>query len=184
MARIPADASGALDEAKGRVMSDGNPTSSQGQVQPGWYPDPATGRPRWWDGSQWGPFQTPAASYPVSAAGYSMARSPEDARRTAALAHYLGLLGFIGPLIIYVTNNPGDPYVRDQSVEALNFHLAVVIAWFVVIVVGFVTCGIGFILALPLWIGEIAFSIMGGMAASRGEWYRYPLNIRMIKSGV
>ena len=25
------------------------------QLKPGWYPDPATGAPRWFDGEQWGP---------------------------------------------------------------------------------------------------------------------------------
>lgn len=26
---------------------------------PGWYPDPATGQQRYWDGAQWGPFAPP-----------------------------------------------------------------------------------------------------------------------------
>src|SRR4051812_36220384 len=96
-----------------------NQAGAGDQVQPGWYPDPAAGQPRWWDGVQWGPYQTPTAM--------PMAPKVADPRGTASIAHYLGLLGFIGPLIIYATSGNNDPYVRDQSAEALNFHLTVII---------------------------------------------------------
>jgi hypothetical protein len=32
---------------------------------PGWYPDPATGQQRYWDGAQWGPFAPPTAPGPL-----------------------------------------------------------------------------------------------------------------------
>lgn len=163
-------------------MSDADPTnqaagSAAGQTQPGWYPDPGSGQLRWWDGQQWGQFQQAAAAPAMmDASGI-----PANARSSAGLAHYLGILGFIGPLIIMMTNSTNDPFVKDQSTEALNFHLTVLVGWLIVVALSIVTCGIGAILAFPLWIGEIIYSVIGGQAASKGQWYRYPVNIRMVK---
>jgi len=151
------------------------------QAIAGWYPDPESGVPRWWDGQQWGAFQQTEGTLPVAPVVPTAPIGAGEARQQAALAHYLGLLGFIGPLIIYVSSGDKDPFVKDQSTEALNFHLTVLIGWLIVTVIAVVTCGIGLILAPVLWIGEIILSIMGGQAASRGEWYRYPFNIRMVK---
>ncbi len=137
------------------------------QLPPGWYPEPGSGQLRWWDGSYWGPYHGGGAPNP---------------QRNAALAHYLGILGFIGPLIILVTNNSNDPFVRDQSVEALNFHLTFLIAWVLMTVVAFVTCGIGMLLAPVLMVGQIVLAITAGQAAARGEWYRYPVNFRMVSN--
>jgi uncharacterized protein len=165
-------------------MSDADPTnqaagSASGQTQPGWYPDPGTGQLRWWDGLQWGQFQQAAGGVPAAVTDAS--GIPAPAKSSAALAHYLGVLGFIGPLIIMMTNSTNDPFVKDQSTEALNFHLTVLIGWLVLGVIGVVTCGFGMLLFPFLWIGEIIYSIVGGQAASKGQWYRYPVNIRMVK---
>src|SRR3954451_6401420 len=84
-----------------------------GTVTPGWYPDPQSGALRWWDGQQWGAFQQ--ASSPTA-----QGTPPADVQNTAALAHYLGVIGFIGPLIILMTSGDKDPFIKDQSTEALN----------------------------------------------------------------
>ena len=166
-------------------MSD--PTQSGQQTTPGWYPDPQSGQLRWWDGTQWGQFAE-GAQQPgqMQQAPVMPQAGAQDPRSTAALAHYLGVLGFIGPLIIYAMNNnpQADPFVKDQSTEALNFHLTVLIGWLIVSVLTVVTCGIGALLMFILWPAEIILSIMGGVAAGKGEWYRYPVNIRMLKSPV
>src|SRR5262245_427064 len=64
----------------------------QQQTSPGWYPDPQSGLPRWWDGQQWGAFQTPA---PGAVPAAQPAMGEGEARNQAALAHYLGVIGFI-----------------------------------------------------------------------------------------
>lgn len=38
------------------------PAPSMGTIPPGWYPDPATGGPRWWTGTQWA---APVSSQPM-----------------------------------------------------------------------------------------------------------------------
>jgi len=35
------------------------PAGYSASAPPGWYPDPTTGRPRYWDGTTWGPDESP-----------------------------------------------------------------------------------------------------------------------------
>jgi uncharacterized Tic20 family protein len=136
---------------------------------PGWYPDPQ-GVSRWWDGQQWG---QPA---PVQSSG-------TDPKTMAVLAQVLGILtGFLGPLIIYLVNGEKDPYVRHHSAEALNFQLTVLIAYIVSFVLMLVL--IGFLLFAVVWVLALVFGIQAAIAANRGEWYRYPISIRMVSGAV
>ena len=101
--------------------------------------------------------------------------STSEERTNAMLAHILGaVIGFIGPLIFYVTKKD-SPFVLDQSKEALNFHLTLLIAS---LTIGVITCGFGLIIIVPV---QIIFSIIGGMAANKGEVYRYPWKFELIK---
>lgn len=99
------------------------------------------------------------------------------------LAHLLGIfVGWVGPLIIYLVNGDKDPFVRHHAAEALNFHITVFIAMMVSIALAFVL--IGFLLFPIVWILSIVFGIQGAMAAKRGEWWTYPVNLRMVPGAV
>jgi len=115
------------------------------------------------------------------------APSPTDFS-DAALAHFLGLLGFLGPLIIMMSRGERSRWVRDNAVEAVNFHLSFMIytlvGGFLLTVVTCVTLGFGailFVLLFVPWTVTLVCSIMAGTAAQRGRFYRYPMTIRMIK---
>ena len=43
---------------------------------------------------------------------------------------------------------------------------------------------IGFVTFFVIWIVGLVFMIQASMAASRGEWYRYPINIRLVSGAV
>ncbi len=127
----------------------------------------------------------PPSGYPAPAPGYSSpvasgGVSESDARMWAMLGH-LGaiILGFIAPLIVWAMYKDRNEFVKDQSTEALNFQITVAIAWVVAIVLSAVV--IGFILFPVIWIGNLVLCIMGGMAANRGERYRYPFALRLVK---
>ncbi|MFN3167023.1 MAG: DUF4870 domain-containing protein [Phycisphaeraceae bacterium] len=112
--------------------------------------------------------------------------SPEalskDDTNMAMLAHLLGILtGFVGPLIIWLVKKDSSPFVEDQAKEALNFQIAILIVYVGLAVVSCVTLGFGALLYIPAMIVAIVFMIMACMAASKGERYRYPVNIRLIK---
>jgi uncharacterized Tic20 family protein len=100
------------------------------------------------------------------------------------LAQLLGILtGFLGPLIVYLVNNGDkDRFVRHHSAEALNFQLTVLIGYLVSFVLMFVL--VGFLTFPATGVMAIVFGILAAVAANRGEWYRYPINIRMVSGAV
>lgn len=92
------------------------------------------------------------------------------------------ILGIIAPLIIMLTKGNESQFVRENSVESLNFQIWMLIYWAVVIVISLVTCGIGAILIFVPIVLNIVFCIIGAMKTNQGEVYRCPLNFyRFVK---
>ena len=116
--------------------------------------------------------QTPDIQSPVEVS--------KDARTMAMLAHLLGAVtGFLGPLIIWIIKKDEDPFVADQSREALNFQITLFIGWIISSMLSMVC--IGFFLMPILLVLQIVFAIIGGMKANEGVQYRYPFALRLIK---
>ena len=88
------------------------------------------------------------------------------------------VFGILGPIIIMLTKGKESPFVRDQAVEALNFHITITIATFASIILMFVL--IGFVLIFAVMICGVVFTIMAAIAANKGVAYRYPLNLRFV----
>ncbi len=106
----------------------------------------------------------------------------KDARTMALLAHILGIFtSFVVPLIIYLIKKDEDAFIEDQSKEALNFHITVVIAYFALIVISIITVGFGALLFPVLGLGVLILGIIAGLKANDGVAYRYPFTIRLIK---
>jgi uncharacterized protein len=160
-----------------------------GTPQPGWYPDPEVpGGQRYWDGTQWTENRAPAAQAAAAPVQYD-----PQARQWAMWAHLSGLAGMVvggltwlGPLIIWAVKKDGDPFIRDQVTEALNYNLSVFLYYIVGGIATFILIlAIIGILLIPvlfaLWIAWIVFAIIAATRANRGELYRYPLTIRFIK---
>jgi uncharacterized Tic20 family protein len=106
----------------------------------------------------------------------------KDDRNLAMLAHLLGIVtGFLASLIIWLIHkdNPEKAFVSESAKEALNFQITILIVYFV--------CGalavifIGFLLLPLVWVGNLVFCILAGVAASKGEAYRYPLTLRLLQ---
>jgi uncharacterized Tic20 family protein len=100
------------------------------------------------------------------------------AHLSALLAAIVGL-SFLGPLLVMLIQGPKSEFVRRQAVEALNFQITTYIAAFVSFILMFVL--IGFLLIIVVGIGWLVLTIVASMAANRGEDYRYPFNIRLVK---
>ena len=98
------------------------------------------------------------------------------AHLSSLLAMALGGMAFLGPLLVWVIKKDQSPFVGDQAKEALNFHLAVLIA----ILICTATCILS-PLVLVIVVAAIVYPIIGGLAANKGEYYRYPYTIRLIK---
>jgi uncharacterized Tic20 family protein len=130
--------------------------------------------------------QTPPPAYqaPPAAAGYPQPvvqpLTESDQRMWSMLAHLGGIiLGFIAPLIVMLVQGEKSPFVRRHSVEALNFQITLIIGYVVSAILFLVI--IGFLLFFVVWIVGIVLSIIAGLAANKGEEYRYPINIRLVK---
>lgn len=136
----------------------------------GWYPDDA-GRQRWWDGTQWGAY-APDTTPPGGTGG-------ADPRSLAMLAHLLGLLtGFVGPLVIYLVNGEKNSFVRHHAAESLNFQITLTIAALGSVLAMLIL--VGFLLLPVVVIGGIVLQIIGAVKANAGEWWRYPVNLRLV----
>ena len=99
----------------------------------------------------------------------------QEEKQMAMFCHLGGIIGgFILPLIIWMMKKDESDYIDEHGKEALNFTITMTIAH---LVGGPCTC---FILTFVLIPVGIIFTIQGAMAASRGERYEYPMNIRMI----
>jgi uncharacterized protein len=103
------------------------------------------------------------------------------------LCHLLALAGLtgipfaniLGPLIIWLVKKDQMAFVDDQGKESLNFQILVTIALIASIPLWFIC--IGMIITPLIGITALVFVIIAAIKANGGEYYRYPLNWRLIK---
>ena len=88
-------------------------------------------------------------------------------------------LGFLGPLIIMLTKGNESPWVRRNAVESLNFQLSTLAYGLVSLALCFVL--IGFVLLPIVGVVWLACTIIGSVKAARGEEYRYPVTVRLVR---
>ncbi len=117
------------------------------------------------------PPQQPTAPQPMS---------QSDERLWAMLSH-LGviLFGFVPPLVIWLVFRERSAFVNDQAKEALNFSILITIAYVVGSILAVIL--IGFLIWAAAGLAALILCIMAGIAANRGEMYRYPFNWRIVK---
>lgn len=100
----------------------------------------------------------------------------------AMLCHLLAIFtGFVAPLIIWLIKKDQSPFVNHHGKEALNFQITLLIAWLATVVLTCVTLGLGAPLGAVVMIVSIIFCIMAALEANKGNLYRYPFSIRLIK---
>ncbi len=103
-----------------------------------------------------------------------------DERTMATIVHVLAIvIGFLGPLIIWLIKKDDSQFVKEHALESLNFQLVVAIAY--VAASALICTGIGIFLFPVAWVLSLVFEVQGAMSANRGEMYRYPFNPRLVK---
>lgn len=103
-----------------------------------------------------------------------------DDKNMAMLCHLLAIFtSFIGPLVIWLIKKDESPFVNEQGKEALNFQITVIIAMCVSGLLTFVC--IGALLIPVVGVVDLVFCIMATVKTSRGETYRYPVSLRLLK---
>jgi uncharacterized protein len=191
-----------MSEPESRPNPEPDPSLLHEPPHPGVTPAPPWGAaepPSYYPTASYGPSSSGPSSYgpvgyvpppgvPASAntAAYPVPAYPTTAseRNWAVSAHLTGFitawlgLGFIGPLVVLFTEGNRSGYVRRHAVEALNFNLSVLI-WTVVSAV-LVLVLVGILMLLAVGLMYAVASVLGAVAASRGQDFRYPMTIRFV----
>lgn len=120
-----------------------------------------------------------------------------ESERQYAMWMHLSLLGaivvplviLIVPLVMWLTRKDDSPYIDDHGREAVNFQISLAIYAVVLpilaVPIGLLLCGVGVVATvpaaafLPYVLGAIGM-IGAAKAASRGEFYRYPMSVRFL----
>lgn len=134
-------------------------------------PDRQDGRSRGESGAYTG---APATPLPLTAI--------ED-RQWATLAHFGGILGCVPSLIILLVFRDRGPFTAQEATEAFTFTAPPTVVAVICNVLALVPV-VGWVFALvaaALWLGVTVFSVIGGVHANRGEPYRYPVNLRLLR---
>jgi len=110
----------------------------------------------------------------------------KDERNLAMFAHLSAFAGLIfpaagnviAPLIVWLTQREKSAFVADQSLEALNFNITVLIAGLACGVLFIV--GIGVLLSVLLGIGWLVGTIIAAVRASEGQRFRHRFTLRLV----
>ncbi|GEA83872.1 MAG: DUF4870 domain-containing protein [Cellulomonas sp.] len=105
---------------------------------------------------------------------------PDEEKTWAILGHLLPFVfSFLAPLVIWLVFKGRGAYLEHQAKESLNFQLTLLIVYIVGSILLLVVVGI--VILIAAGIGALVLQIMAAVAASKFEWYRYPVSIRFIK---
>jgi uncharacterized Tic20 family protein len=127
--------------------------------------------------------QPPSTSPPPPA---STSTATAEVRNWCVLCHASALAGLffhffghlLGPLIVWLIKRGDSPEIDAAGKESLNFQISMLIYDIVAGILCLVLIGIPILIAL--WILNTIFVIIASVKTSQGEFYRYPLTIRLI----
>jgi uncharacterized Tic20 family protein len=112
------------------------------------------------------PPEQPAAGQTASGNDYTM----------ATLAHATVFTGFLGPLIFWLIGKDQSAFADEEGKKALNFGILITIGYVLSIIPI-----IGWIIWAAAVIVALIFGIQGAMAASKGQPFKYPFSLNLVK---
>ncbi len=162
-------------------------------------PDPDPGIPPPLPGPRPGQLGSSAALSGVAASAATLGPSlnargrfvdpsvPHEQRTYAILMHasivlatFLPFFSCIVPLVMWLIRGKTSRFIDDQGREALNFHLSITIYG----LVGFALiplCYVGIGVLGGTYVLGIIGGVMASLAASRAEYFRYPMCVRFVR---
>jgi uncharacterized Tic20 family protein len=95
--------------------------------------------------------------------------------------HFVPFALVFAPLIMWQIKKTESPYIDDQGREVVNFQLSLFLYSLAIIPLAIITLGLAAIILVPaVYFLAIFGMIKGAIAASKGEYFRYPATIRLI----
>jgi uncharacterized Tic20 family protein len=117
-----------------------------------------------------------------------------EARTWAMLAHIIaaaaslmsaGTIAFVAPLVIWLLYKDRSALVAFHGKQNLNLQITTLVFGAGAVVFGLMLFVVGLAVTLPLWglyvLYAFIISIVAGVKAYNGEYYRIPLSINFIK---
>lgn len=137
----------------------------------------------------------PPAAEPFPGGRGPSPMTPADETTWSTVAHLSWLAGslvglpVLGPLVLWLVLRERGPFVRHHTAEALNLQLSVLLYGLGVAVVGGILSLVTFGVFAPVWalaggvlvVVAVVLTVLGAVAASRGQWYRVPLTVRFVR---
>lgn len=109
-----------------------------------------------------------------------------DDKNWGMFSHLSALVGFIipfgnilGPLLIWQIKGKESAFIATEAKEALNFQITMLIGFIICFVLMFVVIGLFLVWILAL--ADLILLIMAAVSASKGQPYRYPFALRLVK---
>ena len=103
--------------------------------------------------------------------------TPDQERLWAIAVHAFGVIfEFFAPLLGYLLFKERGPFIKHHVTESLNFGITMVLLY--------VILAISIVGWLFFWVPPVIWTIMriyAAYKASLGEFYRYPLTLRLIR---
>lgn len=150
------------------------PDHEQARAAAGWYPVDHLSQ-RYWDGYEWTNHVAPLPQA-GAAPSFNTAMVTTDQRNYALFMHLGSLfLGFLVPLIMWLIKKDESTFIDHHGRGLMNWNISLII-YTVVSIILFLLL-IGFLMLLALVILHLVFSILGAVAANKGEPFSYPLAI-------
>jgi len=103
----------------------------------------------------------------------------KDDRTIGMIAHFAGIITFIGPLAIWLIKKDQSQFVDDNGKVALNFQLTMLIGFLIGGILHVIF--IGAMINAVLTVVNIILCLMNGMRAYNGVVPTYPYSITFIK---
>ncbi|QVQ53610.1 DUF4870 domain-containing protein [Spiractinospora alimapuensis] len=114
-----------------------------------------------------------------SAPGAPERRTRVDEQFLAVVCHVGGLLlSVVVPLVAYLLKREESAFVRHHATEALNFQITVLVAGAVAMALTVFPVGIPLLVVVVLV--DLVLCVLAALAGNRGEWYRYPVSLRLV----
>ncbi len=109
-----------------------------------------------------------------------------DARTWGMVAHLSSLSGYVvpfghvlGPWVVHLAKQDLHPFVRANTLAALNFNLNCLLAAILCIPLCFVCIGVPLLIMIGL--AQIVFTIVAGIKAGDAVVYDYPMVVRLVR---
>lgn len=134
------------------------------------------------------PIPEPTAPQAETPQPESSTELSKDAKMWGMLCHLAAFAGYIGipfgqilgPLILWLIKKDESPFIDDQGKESLNFQISITI-YGLALLPTMCFPPLLILLALALSIASVVFIIIASITANKGETYRYPCCIRLVK---